>query len=545
VSKEGFTPPLLKNIATWEYELQYDEDRTFILEGIKAGFSLVDSDVIINELPQACVSNSASLRSNKENKRKLEEQITHELMCGNYIICHQKPKIVSAINSIPKPNGTVRLIHDLSRPVDTGLNAYASKGEVKYQTLSDAVSILRPGWFMAKIDLQSAYRSVHIPVSEHGLTGLSWIFEGSHKPVFMSDTRLPFGARKSPGIFNRLTQSIRRMMARRGFTIVAYLDDFFLCGPNFHTCLQAYNTLIRLLRQLGFQVNWNKVTDPCQRLCFLGVVIDTVSGTLSLNEEKRKDLVNLLCSYQTRTRANRRSLESLAGKLTWAALVTPWGRAHTRETFSLLSTLKQPSHKAKLHSIKADIDWWLFWLRNGTNARRIWLMSTEIYMVDTDACSLAGGAFCGGDWLYSHWRGDMSSHHINTKELAAVVLAARRWSHLWSGHKVIIRTDNTVTQAVINNGTALNHTCLMLLKEIAHLALHFNFTITAIHIPGRTNILADCISRLHERSQICKLAHLLCIPLNHLNCTNHMSHSSWQFIQQMQSRADQRHSIKM
>ena len=85
---------------------------------------------------------------------------------------------------------------------------------------------------MAVLDLKSAYRSVHIRDSEHCLTGLSWKFPGDSTPTFMFDSRLPFGSRKSPAIFNRFTQAVARFMIHKGHNIVVYLDDFWLCGPN-------------------------------------------------------------------------------------------------------------------------------------------------------------------------------------------------------------------------------------------------------------------------------------------------------------------------
>jgi hypothetical protein len=44
------------------------------------------------------------------------------------------------------------------------------------------------------------------------------------------DKKLTFGSKLAPGIFHRLSQAMRRMMSRRGFTIVAYmyLDDFLI-----------------------------------------------------------------------------------------------------------------------------------------------------------------------------------------------------------------------------------------------------------------------------------------------------------------------------
>ena len=72
----------------------------------------------------------------------------------------------------------------------------------------------------------------------------------------MYDTRLPFGASKSPGIFNRLTQSVRRMMERHGYTVICYLDDFLVVAQTQAQCLPAMHTLSRLLRRLGFAISW-------------------------------------------------------------------------------------------------------------------------------------------------------------------------------------------------------------------------------------------------------------------------------------------------
>ena len=66
---------------------------------------------------------------------------------------------------------------------------------------------------MAKIDLKSAYRSVHLHPSQ---TGFKWKFKNNDHFTYLYDTALPFGSRKS------LSQSVRRKMKRRGYDIVVY-----------------------------------------------------------------------------------------------------------------------------------------------------------------------------------------------------------------------------------------------------------------------------------------------------------------------------------
>ena len=191
-----------------------------------------------------------------------------------------------------------------------------------------------------------------------------------------------------------------------------------------------------------------------------------------------------------------RSLVNSVGQPTWYH-----GGELTPESYSnLISSQKFPKHKCRLGDLQADLNWWPHWLICGLNWRRIWPPS-ELINVHIDASSEAGGDFCNGNWLYVHWPTDVpriSPHHINTKELAKVIMAAQVWCHTWANHHVVIHTDNKMMEAVINNATAQNSTCLDLLKHLASLAFQFNFTMRASYIPGVDNIMADTISCLHE-----------------------------------------------
>ena len=103
----------------------------------------------------------------------------------------QKPKLVSALGAIPKTpgNSAIRIIHDASRPDNTSLNAHAWHNPFSYQRIQDAVDLIKPGYFLAKLDLASAYRSVKVNPSNYVAT-----FSGDDVPTYMVDTRLPFGS---------------------------------------------------------------------------------------------------------------------------------------------------------------------------------------------------------------------------------------------------------------------------------------------------------------------------------------------------------------
>ena len=392
---------------------------------------------------------------------------------------------------------------------------------------------------MAVVDLKSAYRPVHIRPDEQTITGLQRQFSGQKQPLTMCDTRLPFGAHKSPAIFNSTTQAVARSLRLAGHHVVVSLDDFFVCGPDFLSCKATFEALILKLRDLGFQINWKKVVDPCQQLVFLSIQINTMTGRLTLKPEKMSELCGLLHTFRQWKRASRSQLESLAGKLCWASHVVPWGRTHLRSIYVLISSLKSPTHKCRLGDLQTDLTWWHYWLNNGENWRHIWPPTTALN-VFTNACTDGGRGFCCGNLLYVHWAHDvprLTPHHINTKELVTVVMAAQAWSHVWANHHVGVFTDNRVTEAAVNNGTARNSACLHLLKHLAGLALQFNFNISAVYIPGVDNTIADTISRLHEPGKLNLLSSLLNVPVSYLLQSVNMSAKSQHFLFQGFPRA--------
>ena len=224
--------------------------------------------------------------------------------------------------------------------------------------------------------------------------------------------------------------------------------------------IAALDAHIILLRSLRFHINWAKIRDPSQSVTFLGVNIDSVAGELSLKPDKLQEVLAIIRDFQRRCRASRKQLERLASKLIWASHMTPWSRSHVKSVYSLISTLKLPGHKRLWVPIQLDLTWWATWLSTGRNRHCIWPLQTTIDMY-SDACPLAGRAFCQG--LYSQWARDcpkLMPHHINTKELAAIVLAALRWRYKWQEHHIIVHTNSTVTQGIINKGSARNMTSI-------------------------------------------------------------------------------------
>ena len=153
----------------WEQELKNDPDKHFLLDGVINGFQLLPADATIIPVEMNNY-NSATCPSSKD---KVEATILEELEAGNYVISFEKPLIVSALGAVPKPDSEdLRLIHDCSMPHGMGVNSYIDIEKQSFQTLNDAAKLIGPNFFLAKIDLRHAYRSVPVHPANRDALGL-------------------------------------------------------------------------------------------------------------------------------------------------------------------------------------------------------------------------------------------------------------------------------------------------------------------------------------------------------------------------------------
>ena len=88
---------------------------------------------------------------------------------------------------------------------------------------------------------------------------------------------------------------------------------------------------------------------------------------------------------------------------------------------------------------------------------------------------------------------------------------------------------------IINKGSTANPFVICALRELLWLSAIYNFRFTAIHIPSKSNVLADALLHLHPPAQCISFYHhlLSLIPQMHLDTSpliNHMSDISANFL---------------
>lgn len=476
-----------------------DPSRAFLLNGIQHGFRITTQDY---DGPYVWEQNYKSA-TDADRRNKVEQQIQAEIANGRYEITTTRPKIISALGALDKPNSSrIRLVHDCSRPkTGTSLNSLAEGWKFSYQSVQDAIALITPNCYLAKCDLSEAYRSVKIHCKDYPVTGLAWTFSGETKPTYLIDKRLPFGAKLSPGIFNEITQSVCRTLTKQhNISLIGYLDDFLLISKSKQECEQHLALLMKTLRYLGFAINYSKVSPVDQSVTFLGLLLDTKTMCVSLPEDKLSKFMEEVTLMHGSRSASKRELQSLAGKLNWCGQVIQGGRAHLRRLLDHINKLERPAHRTRITAdMRADLSWWICFAKS-FNGILPMIDYRDHTAVCIDACPIAAGAFFKGQCMYLPWEKWPGTQqlHINYKEVLTLEPAAATWCHQWCNKHVRVHCDNQAAVAIINKGTSKDPFVMAALRRLFWLSATFNFKVTAVYYPGYCNSIADACSRLHE-----------------------------------------------
>ena len=84
-------------------------------------------------------------------------------------------------------------------------------------------------------------------------------------------------------------------------------------------------------------------------------------------------------------------------------------------------------------------------------------------------------------------------------ELFPTVLAASLWGHQWFAKRVDFSSDNKAVVEALRSHTSRDSNLMVLLRHLSLLAPRHSFVFAARHIRGKSNAMADAISRFEFR----------------------------------------------
>ena len=107
------------------------------------------------------------------------------------------------------------------------------------------------------------------------------------------------------------------------------------------------------------------------------------------------------------------------------------------------------------------------------------------------------GAFYANSWFQLQWPAASIDYHITVKELLPIVIAAGIWGAQWANQSVVCRCDNEAVVHIINTGTSKDPTVMCLMRCLYFIVAKFDMILSAVHLAGSANGLADALSRNH------------------------------------------------
>ena len=103
-------------------------------------------------------------------------------------------------------------------------NQHVEYHHFKMDTLETAINMMKPGCFMASIDLKDAYYSVPICIAHQKY--LKFVFNTK----LYQFTCMPNGLSSAPRIFTKLLKPVYETLHNMGYLNLGYIDDSYLQG---------------------------------------------------------------------------------------------------------------------------------------------------------------------------------------------------------------------------------------------------------------------------------------------------------------------------
>ena len=407
---------------------------------------------------------------------------------------------VSGIFVIPKSSGGFRPITNLK-----GLNKFVEHQHFKMEGLNVLKDIVRKGDFFTKIDLQDAYLTVPIHPDDKKFLQFRW--GGS----LFGFSCLCFGLASAPWTFTKLVKPIVAFLRRKGIRIVVYLDDFLILNQSKEGAEKDFLVVKDLLERCGFIINFEKsIAEAAQEREFLGLMVDSVSLTLSLPQKKLDTIVRLCREAAKAPCISLRDTAKILGNLSWAIQAIPFAQGHFRSIQRFYISESQRANmdlstRAVLDfESRSDLMWWATNVER-VNGKGMAVLSPDI-TIFSDASLSGWGAVMNSVSAKGPWTLEDQGKHINELELLAAFFALKAFTSSSTGISVCLMLDNITAVHYINkSGGSRSERLCRVSTDIVGWCESRGMSIQAIYLPGALNVFADRLSRDAQDSSDWKL----------------------------------------
>ena len=194
-----------------------------------------------------------------------------------------------------------------------------------------------------------------------------------------------------------------------------------------------------MLSTIGLEVAPHKNCPPSQSMNWLGILVNSVDMTLSIPDEKFKEIQETVNNWDNKVLANRKQVQFILGLLNFVGSVAPPVRIYTNRILNFLRSMPMEGFVVIPTVIREDLHFFkkLMPQFNGvTIIDKSLVPPNEI--LEVDACLTGCGGLCSGEFYsmkfpeFVQWMG----HPIAHLKMLNVLVALRLWAPVWQGHKL-------------------------------------------------------------------------------------------------------------
>lgn len=436
-------------------------------------------------------------------KEEVDKQIDQLLTDG--IIRPSKSPYNSPVWIVPKKvdasgERKYRMVIDYRK-----LNTVTIPDRYPIPEINDILSNLGKNQFFTVIDLKSGFHQIPLKESDIEKTAFS-VNHGKFE-----FTRLPFGLKNGPSIFQRaLDDILRNHIGKRCYI---YIDDIIIFGEGEEQHFENLEQVFKTLENANMKVQLEKCKFLQSEVEFLGFIISK-SG-IKANPDKVKTIANFplprnikeLRSFLGMSGFYRRFIKDYAKLAKPLTSLLREEDGHVSKNFSKTKQIVlSDEQKDAFHKIK-----------NSLTSDEVLLSFPDFqkeFELTTDASNFALGAVLSQNgkpitFLSRTLNKAEENYAANEKEMLAIIWALTSLRNfLYGSRKVKIFTDHQPLTYALSNKN--NNSKMKRWKAILE---EYNYELK--YKPGKSNIVADALSRIPATSKI-----------NSLSVTQHSDESS-------------------
>ena len=154
-----------------------------------------------------------------------------------------------------------------------------------------------------------------------------------------------------------------RTLRSHGYCVTNYIEDFVgYSTPD--VVRHSYDCLCNILGRLGLTISEKKLVPPSTKAVCLGILIDTTNGTVSIPDEKLRQIFNqTIIDWQDKDRCSKHQLQSLLGQLLYIHKCVRPARIFLKRMLELLRHNYDATSIKLTQAFRRDLRWFARFLQ--------------------------------------------------------------------------------------------------------------------------------------------------------------------------------------